>query len=444
MNLSLLSKKHKSTILFGLALFFVILMVNFSLAATLETTDVLGNLKTDFAPEELVYIHGYGFNTFSPVQVDVTRPDSVVDSGITISNSSGGFLFVYQLDGIVGDYLIEATDGINSAQLIFTDAAIWTTRNDCGTSQQNVNQYSPGESVYINGDGFNAGNYNWSIKGLPGGASCDNSTIVASGTTAVNASGAFCFNAYTVLSDDCGEYQVKFDVVKGDNYRVVGNTCEDDDECGEESSELICIGNDIYNQTSTPGCVGGSCNITNSSSFVSFCGNVTSSIFCLGNYSVNETTTPSCHEGGCRNETTKARELCENGCSNGQCIEDEPVCGNGIVEQGEECDDGNDIDGDLCSNLCVACESDKDHDLVCDTVDQCPNSKPNEPVDQNGCDIFQFCGQLTCGFNCFEADWRNNEETNHPQDCTVVIPLNNGLEQQPICVPTVATESCAG
>ncbi|HEY8376156.1 MAG TPA: DUF4215 domain-containing protein [Nannocystis sp.] len=36
----------------------------------------------------------------------------------------------------------------------------------------------------------------------------------------------------------------------------------------------------------------------------------------------------------------------------------EPVCGNGLLEDGEECDDGNQIDKDACSNACtkVPCE----------------------------------------------------------------------------------------
>lgn len=31
----------------------------------------------------------------------------------------------------------------------------------------------------------------------------------------------------------------------------------------------------------------------------------------------------------------------------------QPVCGNGIVEDGEQCDDGNVVDGDGCSSLCT-------------------------------------------------------------------------------------------
>lgn len=46
----------------------------------------------------------------------------------------------------------------------------------------------------------------------------------------------------------------------------------------------------------------------------------------------------------------------EYGCDlsfNVASIPNEPVCGNGTVEEGEACDDGNNINGDGCSNSCV-------------------------------------------------------------------------------------------
>ena len=40
-----------------------------------------------------------------------------------------------------------------------------------------------------------------------------------------------------------------------------------------------------------------------------------------------------------------------DGCSS-TCEEEEPVCGNGVLEGNEACDDGNTIDGDGCSSNC--------------------------------------------------------------------------------------------
>ncbi len=117
--------------------------------------------------------------------------------------------------------------------------SIWTTRDDCGDIKQDVNHYAIGEHIYINGANFDPGDYFWKIKGQPGGASCDPNIIVAMGTFTVDETGSFCFDAYTVQPDDCGEYKVKF-ANKGDNYRVkeeVNITCEnhtDESSCEED------------------------------------------------------------------------------------------------------------------------------------------------------------------------------------------------------------------
>ena len=100
--------------------------------------------------------------------------------------------------------------------------AIWTTTGSCG-DPQDINQYARGEDVYINGAGFCPGEYDWVIVGLPGHASCDPDEVVELGANyIVDESGAFCFKAYTVALDDCGEYTVGFDG-KTDNYNVNEN-----------------------------------------------------------------------------------------------------------------------------------------------------------------------------------------------------------------------------
>lgn len=83
------------------------------------------------------------------------------------------------------------------------------------------------------------------------------------------------------------------------------------------------------------------------------------------------------------------------------------VCGNGAVEGGEECDDGNDINGDGCSADCreepvcgnTICESNEDEQNCPDDCLNCPNpntcggcgSLPNEPGDSCG-----TCGIYVC------------------------------------------------
>jgi len=55
----------------------------------------------------------------------------------------------------------------------------------------------------------------------------------------------------------------------------------------------------------------------------------------------------------CDDGNTNNDDSCRNDCT--KCPPPAPVCGNGIVESGEECDDGNQVDNDGCSNSCKIC-----------------------------------------------------------------------------------------
>ena len=110
---------------------------------------------------------------------------------------------------------------LSASGLLFAqgNGSIWTTTGSCGDDTQDTNHFLAGEQVWINGSNFDPGTYPWSIEGKPGGASCDPRIVVASGSIIVDASRAFCFLAYTVAGDDCGEYSVSVGG-KNDNYRV--------------------------------------------------------------------------------------------------------------------------------------------------------------------------------------------------------------------------------
>ena len=116
-----------------------------------------------------------------------------------------------------------------------------------------------------------------------------------------------------------------------------------------------------------------------------------------------------------------------------------PECGDGILDPGEQCDDGNNVDGDGCQADCTFCV-DEDGDDVCDDDDDCLDS-PDEPVDEDGCTHIQFCRQFTCGFSCDYAIWVDRNDTNSGDffgglrlpSCMTVIEVNEGTHR-PICV----------
>src|SRR5690606_33095489 len=90
-----------------------------------------------------------------------------------------------------------------------------------------------------------------------------------------------------------------------------------------------------------------------------------------------------------------------------------PTCGNGIVEPGEECDDGNADETDACTSLCHAptcndlLKSGDETDLDCGG--SCPGCAPGldctNPADcQSG-----VCEENQCGLGCVQwtQQWGN-------------------------------------
>lgn len=89
----------------------------------------------------------------------------------------------------------------------------------------------------------------------------------------------------------------------------------------------------------------------------------------------------------------------------------------------------------LLLTICGAKFKDYNNDLFPNNEDLCPNSKPNEPVDKNGCDAFQFCNQFHCGSLCYLADFKDDEPNQKiPYDCTTIIIAKEG-SYFPKCVP---------
>ena len=113
--------------------------------------------------------------------------------------------------------LLSLSAFIASTSYAQNSGAIWTTNSGCGSAAQDVNHYNTGDTVYINGSGFDAGSYIWSIQGQPGNASSAPGAQVAGGSVIVDASGVFCFDAYTISAGDWGEFKVNLSN-KGDNY----------------------------------------------------------------------------------------------------------------------------------------------------------------------------------------------------------------------------------
>src|SRR5947209_5246490 len=82
----------------------------------------------------------------------------------------------------------------------------------------------------------------------------------------------------------------------------------------------------------------------------------------------------------------------ESDCGNPACVgvpACQPRCGNGIVDPGEQCDDGNDVNGDTCDSNCTtpACGNG-----IVDSGEQCDDGN-----DVNGDTCDSNCTMPACG-----------------------------------------------
>ncbi|MBU1220485.1 DUF4215 domain-containing protein [Myxococcota bacterium] len=120
----------------------------------------------------------------------------------------------------------------------------------------------------------------------------------------------------------------------------------------------------------------------------------------------------------CGNGILDEGETCEDsnnvrydGCSPG-CMDEDgtPTCGNLILETGEECDDGNVVEGDGCDENCLRefivgdgiCERTKNENCMNSLADCCPDCGNGKIDAGEECDGTLLNNQ-TCTNNCWEG-----------------------------------------
>ncbi len=100
----------------------------------------------------------------------------------------------------------------------------------------------------------------------------------------------------------------------------------------------------------------------------------------------------------CGNDIIETGEECDDGntidgdgCS--AICEDEPLCGDGTLDTGEECDDGNTIDGDGCSAICEDEPAECGNDII-EGDEQCDDGNL---IDGDGCSAICEDEPVLCG-----------------------------------------------
>ncbi|MFO0757209.1 MAG: DNRLRE domain-containing protein [Byssovorax sp.] len=81
-----------------------------------------------------------------------------------------------------------------------------------------------------------------------------------------------------------------------------------------------------------------------------------------------------------------------------------PICGNGAIDPGEQCDDGNGVNGDGCDASCQLECADTDGDGVCDLEDDCPFVPDLGQTDGDGDGAGDACDNCASAFNPSQHD----------------------------------------
>jgi len=88
----------------------------------------------------------------------------------------------------------------------------------------------------------------------------------------------------------------------------------------------------------------------------------------------------------------------------------EPVCGDGVVDDGEACDDGNDVDDDECSNECVAASC--GDGIVNSDAEECDDGNA-EDTDE----CLSTCLAASCGDGYIQADVEACDDMGESAEC---------------------------
>jgi len=112
-----------------------------------------------------------------------------------------------------------------------------------------------------------------------------------------------------------------------------------------------------------------------------------------------------CHLEGCGNGIAECGEECDDGnIANGDgcssdCMDEADLCGNGTVDYGEECDDGNSVAGDGCAPDCTVEPGPECGDGAMEGAEECDDGNTD---DCDGCSV--ICRIEVCGNGTMECD----------------------------------------
>lgn len=201
-----------------------------------------------------------------------------------------------------------------------------------------------------------------------------------------------------------------FEVVCGDGFKNGNETCDDGNSDNTDTCLNTCVAakcGDSFVQAGVEGCDDGNSDNTDgclNTCVVAKCGDgfIKSGIEECddGNANNQDTCLTTCKTATCGDGFVQSNiEACDAGSANSNSTKDacrttcvNPKCDDGVVDTGEACDDGNNVDADGCQANCAlpTCGNG-----ILDAGEQCDNGTSNSNTTADTCRT--TCVAATCG-----------------------------------------------
>lgn len=118
-----------------------------------------------------------------------------------------------------------------------------------------------------------------------------------------------------------------------------------------------------------------------------------------------------------------ANNINDDSCTNACTLPVQDTCGDGVVDEGEACDDANDVNGDGCENDCTLTIATTCGDGVVDPGEQCDDGNT-----ENGDECLNTCQVADCGDGILQVGVEECDDGNKDNndtcltDCTLNVP----------------------
>jgi len=226
-------KAHKRVLVLSIAFLLIATMtVPLTNAATITTAKLVyyypDDLTVDIAGSDFIANHEIS------IQVTISENTEYQFSDSLTSNPDGSFVYTYNLPGIIGTYIVTATDGTNAAETTFLDPkavptiALSPTSGPVGTTVTvNGEKFKQGDTITITFDGSPVATVPATVTVSGNSFSCTfvvpSSTTGGKTVTATATNGDTDSDTFTVTTE-IPEYSLTVNIIGSGSVSVNGSS----------------------------------------------------------------------------------------------------------------------------------------------------------------------------------------------------------------------------